>query len=131
MFIRKYRIEDYGALCDWWIGHGHSVIASQALPDTGAVCELPDGTLAAAAFLYLTNTSLAYLAWVVTNPEVRPARIVHAGVEGVITHLVELAYQLDYQTVISTSNSKGLSRILKKSGLKDAGKHDLFVKERS
>lgn len=130
MRIRAYVRSDYGQLVDFWVGHGHAVVVSQALPETGAVCVLPDGTIVAAAFLYLTNTSLAYLAWMVTNPDVRPKKLVHAGVTGVITHLVELAQQLDYQTVISTSNSRGLSRILKKSGMTDAGKHDLFVRER-
>jgi hypothetical protein len=128
MKVRAYTPADYGQLADWWVGRGHAVVVSQALPETGAVAELPDGTLVAAAFLYLTNTSLAYLAWVVTNPDVRPRKFAYVGVNSVITHLVELAQQLDYQTVISTSNSRGLSRILKKAGMVDAGKHDLFVR---
>ena len=126
MKVRAFEKEDYGTVCNWWIGHGHARIAYEALPKTGGVAVLSNGLPVAAAFLYLTNTSLSYLAWVVTDPTCAP-RTAHRGVTDVIAHLVELSYQLDFQTVISTSNSKGLSRILKKSGMNDAGKHDLLL----
>ena len=126
MHIRAFAKEDYATICDWWDGHGHARVAYEALPQTGALAIDSKDQPVAASFLYLTNTSLAYLAWTVSNPDIRP-RQVHSGITEVIAHLVELAYQLDFQTVVSTSNSRGLSRILKKSGMNDTGKHDLLL----
>ena len=68
MHVRRALKTDYQDLCNWWVGHGWSAIPEHILP-FGLIVE-KDGKKLAAGFLYIAgNAPVAYLEYIVSNPE--------------------------------------------------------------
>ena len=63
MALRRFQPEDYEEVSQWWRAHGWAPVPLQALPVTGLI--VPG---IAAGWLYKTDSSLAWLEWLVTNP---------------------------------------------------------------
>jgi hypothetical protein len=71
---RKYTDADYDVIAPWFVAHGWQQAPHRTiLPPTGFIIEGDDGKILAGAFLYLTNSPLAFLEWLVTNPELEIA----------------------------------------------------------
>lgn len=65
---RKYEPKDFDVISPWYVAHGWEAPPdSSILPSTGIVVEL-DGEPIGAGFLYLTNSPMALLEWLVTKP---------------------------------------------------------------
>lgn len=71
-----FKIEDYleathyDQVMTWFIGHKWQPLPKQALPEIGVVISSPDGKVGiCAGFLYRTDSAIAMLEWVVSNPE--------------------------------------------------------------
>jgi len=65
---RKFETKDYEVIAPWYVGHGWEQAPDLSiLPPTGIVIEL-DGELIGAGFIYLTNSPMALLEWLVTRP---------------------------------------------------------------
>jgi hypothetical protein len=67
MEIQLYTPKLYSTLEFWWAVHKWPAVPQEALPSTGLVVVGPNGPICA-GFLYSTDSSLAWLEWVVGNP---------------------------------------------------------------
>jgi hypothetical protein len=74
----------------------------------------------AMCWLYLSNSKLAYLAWPVTRPGLSP-RTSHQALGLIFVELIGLAHALGFKSIISTSESKGLTKLLKRHGMLATG----------
>jgi hypothetical protein len=61
--IRQYTEKDYDLLKSWWNAHNWKEVPSSSLPACGYIVNN-----VCAGFLYLTNSDMALLEWVVSDP---------------------------------------------------------------
>lgn len=64
MKVRKYNSTDYNTLCSWWEGYKHPIVPQKMLSNCGYII---DDKIA--CFLYKTNSSLAWLEFMIGNPK--------------------------------------------------------------
>lgn len=64
MNIRPYEIHDYMTLFDWWTAHKWTAPAIDMLPRVGLVVDD-----ICAGFLYQTDSKIAWLEFIVSNPK--------------------------------------------------------------
>jgi len=62
--IREYNDNDYITLCEWWVEHKWGVIPMNCLPKVGFVVNN-----ICAGFLYQTDSKIAWLEWIISNPQ--------------------------------------------------------------
>ena len=70
LIFRPLKEEDYDVICSWWKWWRWSVLPKTALPHDGkgGFMVEKNGKPIVSAFLYLTNSSIALLEWIVSNP---------------------------------------------------------------
>ena len=70
LIFRTLKEEDYETICAWWKWWRWPVLPKGALPDNGKCGFMieKNNKPIASAFLYLTNSSVALLEWIVSNP---------------------------------------------------------------
>lgn len=61
--IRPYKPEDYDLIKSWWNAHNWKEVPSSSLPSCGYIVNE-----VCVGFLYLTNSDMALLEWVVSDP---------------------------------------------------------------
>jgi hypothetical protein len=66
--IRNYSTSDYPLVCELWAAQAWPAPGPAALPKTGKIAYL-NGRIAAAAFLYRTDSTVGILEWVVADPK--------------------------------------------------------------
>ena len=69
--IRPIKMEDYAKLVEWWKSYDHvEVPESHMLPDggLGGFAVEKENRLMAAGFLYLTNSSIGYVDYLISDP---------------------------------------------------------------
>ena len=81
----------------------------------GGVMVEKEGVPIAAGFLYLTNSKVAWLEWIVSNPDYRESDRKEA-LELLINTLEEIARSQDYSIILSIGRNKGLIETHKKLG---------------
>lgn len=65
--IRRYSLFDYPLISSWYLGHGQGCPPAQALPRTGLIAE-KDGSPVACVFIYRTDSTIALVECLITNP---------------------------------------------------------------
>lgn len=66
---RFYKSDDYPMLKDWWAGHRDwTPVPEEMLPNLGVIVSTDDKDLCA-GFLYITNSKMCLMEWVVSNPK--------------------------------------------------------------
>lgn len=127
--LRKVTLQDAEEANVWRTAHNSTWVDPIALPQTGGVVEDADGKSLGMVWLYITNSKMFYLAWAVTRPGIAP-RLAHQALKHGCEGMITLARQLGAHYVISTSSSRGLSKLLVECGLeKQPLSHDLLVME--
>jgi len=74
-----------------------------------------DETPIVAGFLYLTNSKIAWIDWIISNPEYKE-RDRKQSIELLISSLEEVARQQDYEIIFSVTRSKHLIDVHKNLG---------------
>lgn len=70
MTTRLYTPQDYPTVAAWWDGHKQPPVPPSVLPVCGVIVE-EEALPIAAAWLYQDNSvGVAWLAWIVSNPDV-------------------------------------------------------------
>lgn len=64
MKTRAYKPSDYNELCKWWKSYNWAPPLEDALPSSGIIVEGK-----CAGFLYITNSKMGIMEWIVGNPE--------------------------------------------------------------
>jgi hypothetical protein len=107
--------KDYEVIKDFWPRHGWPMLPIGALTTMGLVAE-EDGVILAACWVYTaTNSSLAMMEWMVTNPDVSPLRSGRA-----VYHLADFASEeckaRGYAVLFTTCKNAGLERVYQHAG---------------
>jgi len=115
--VRALQEADWENMSSWWKWWRWPAVSKETLPLNGCggvmVCkgEIP----VAAGFLYLSNSKVAWLDWIVSNPQYRESDRKEA-LEMLIKALENVARQENYSIIISIARNKSLINIHKKLG---------------
>ena len=111
--MRPYHHNDYYTLVKWWDGwEWEEPVPEMALPPTGVIEE---GL--AAGFVYLTNSQVGWITWIVTNPQASTRDRIPA-IKDVVRELKKVA-ENNGVTILHSSlptHQMGLVRLLEDEG---------------
>jgi hypothetical protein len=115
--VRALEETDWETLSFWWKQWRWPEITKEMLPMTGCggLMVYNDDTPIAAGFLYLSNSKVAWLDWIISNPDYKESNRKDA-LELLIVSLEEVAKQQDYSIIISIARHKGLINTHRKLG---------------
>jgi hypothetical protein len=116
--------EHYAQIAPWWTGHNWPVIPMGFLPATGFI--VPG---VAVGFIYSTDSDVALMEWIVSNPKATPRDVVSA-LSAIIKSLKEAAKENGYTAIFSFIKNEGLKTLYQRNGFKvtDTGMtHVLFT----
>jgi hypothetical protein len=112
--VRPFVKDDYQTLDAWWQLHKWSSPPLQALPPNGIVVETVSQRICA-GFLYLTDSSIAWLEFVVANP-MCDKLLRDKALDTLIPSLLYRAKELGKTTVFSSSVHPRLMNRYEKHG---------------
>ena len=100
---------DYDTLVSWWEKENFTPIPKQKLPQngTGGLMVFKDDVEICTGFLYTTNSSIAWLEFIVANREYREKDRKDA-IQLLITSLCNIAKELGFDTVFSIGQHPSL-----------------------
>lgn len=113
--MRRYEPTDYPEIADWYAARGEIALPLECFPRTGLI--LPG---VAAGFLYATDSALALIDCVVTNPEASPMARGRA-VSGVLRALLDEAGKQGFRIVAGSTRYRGMRRSAERIGFKYTG----------
>jgi hypothetical protein len=115
--VRGLQESDWENLQSWWKWWRWPEVSKETLPlnGLGGLMVYKGDTLIASGFLYLSNSKVAWLDWVISNPNYKETDRKQA-IELLINSLEEVARQQDYSIIISITKSKPLIETHKKLG---------------
>jgi len=125
--FRLYKKSDFPMIRKWWIKHNHKIIKENLLSDTGVVVE-KNGEALAAGWAYLSNSKLAQIGWIVSNPDCKPKEKVIA-VYDVMECLEKMLKDQGYETIQMISDHSALTKMAISDGYIKIHQHDVVVKE--
>lgn len=104
--IRNYTDADYPMLVNWWKEQKWPVIPKASLSNLGYI-SYQNNLPTAAAFLYTTNSNLAWLEWMIANPQYDWETRQEAIYE-LIDHISEEAKKQGYSILFTSVSNKRL-----------------------
>jgi hypothetical protein len=107
--------KDYEVIKDFWPRHGWPMLPIGALTTMGMVAEEGDTILAACWIYTATNSSLAMMEWMVTNPDASPLQAAKA-VNFLAGFAIEETKRRGYSVLFTTCKNKGLERVYERAG---------------
>lgn len=119
---------DYFDAVEWWRAHEWPPVPKDALSQFGMLAF--EGELKiAAGWLYLTTSSMAWMEWLVTNPDA-PLKSRVIGIEYIVGRLINEAKELKASSIFVSLKSKGLIKLHKKYGFEvgDSGMTNMVYK---
>lgn len=60
--------EDYNIVKEWWEKHNWPVIPQSSLSTTGFIVKDENGEGVLVAWIYHTNSDIAWMEWIISNP---------------------------------------------------------------
>lgn len=115
--LRELKESDYEHMSSWWEWWRWPAVSKETLPmnGIGGLMVYKDDVLIAAGFLYLSNSKVAWLDWIVSNPQYRQSDRKDA-LEVLIMGLEDVARSQGYNTIISIARNKSLINIHERLG---------------
>lgn len=115
--VREIRESDWETLQQWWTKWKWPIMSKDLLPmnGCGGLMVYKEEQLIACGFLYLSNSKVAWLDWIVSNPEYRDKDRKEA-ISMLITNLELVAKQQGYNIIISIARNKSLIETHKNLG---------------
>lgn len=118
MTTRLYKPEDYATVAPWFEQHGSHPVPENVLPKCGVVVLDEEEKLLAAAWLYQDNSvGVAWLAWIVSNPD-QPLFHVQPALQRLLGACEAAARELGYGLLFTMTERPALGRWLLQSGFK-------------
>jgi len=102
-------------IAKWWAAHNWPVIPRHALPKHGAVIEGEDGEGICAGFIYRTDSAIAWVEFVVSNPKVT-LRKRRDALDDLVGCLKQMGKALGHNMFFVSLASRGLMKIYAKHG---------------
>jgi hypothetical protein len=115
--VRALQESDWDTLQSWWAQWNWPQMNKDLLPlnGTGGLIVCKEDTPIVAGFLYLTNSKVAWMEWIVSNKEYREDNRKDA-LELLILGLEEVALSVDKNIILSIGRNTGLIDMHKKLG---------------
>ena len=115
--VRNLVEEDYDIICKWWKWWRWPMMPKSALPDNGKFGFMVEknNIPIVSGFLYLSNSQMAMLEWVVSNPQYRDEDRKEA-IELLINTVEEACINMDFKHLITIGRNKHLIETHKKLG---------------
>ena len=114
--FRRLTHEDYDILIDWWKSWPDWVpLSRNLLPEngTGGIMVERDGIPIVAGFLYSTNSKIAWMEWIISNPKEKNKS---EAIVLLISSLEKWAKDGNFEVILSIGRSKSLIEKHKKLG---------------
>ena len=100
-----------------WVAHKWSPVPIDCLPQSGIIIEDKDtGEFLSSGFIYNTDSSIAWLEWVLSNPKAGLKKRTKS-LDILIKQLIKIAAQGKKTKIFSSTVSKGLLKLYEKHGL--------------
>lgn len=115
--VRALQEEDWDTLQSWWKLWKWPEMNKDLLPfnGCGGLMVYKDDVLITAGFLYLSNSKVAWLDWIISSPSYKE-KDRREALELLISSLEEVGKQQGYDIIISIARHKGLINTHKKLG---------------
>ena len=117
LMFRPLKKEDYKIICEWWEWWKWPVIPKDMLPDNGESGFLieKNNIPIVSGFLYITNSKVVLLEWIVSNPKYREDDREEA-IELLINSVEQLCRDMSTKYIFSIGRNKHLVETHKKLG---------------
>ena len=120
MDIRRLRYEDYDTIVEWWKFWRFPAPSAELLPslnetEFSGIIASEGGKDIAVGFLYLTNSGISWIEFVVTNPKTTNKER-HDGIISVLEYLSNEAKSNGYKYIFSSIKNENLINKYKESG---------------
>ena len=112
--VRKETVDFYDTMVRWWEGHGFPIVDISILPKETFVYYINHIPIYSCCF-YHTDSSLAWLAWQISNPSI-PYHMKSGGMEILFETMEEYAKQNGYKLMFTTSSTPSVVTSLKEQG---------------
>lgn len=110
MNVSKFTEEHYAEVCNWWKAHSWPLMPLSLLPKTGYIVRD-----VAAGFLYNTDSGIAWIEWIVSNPESDKA-IRNEALDLILGNLIDDAKKMNKTFIFTSSDNEKLINRYKKHG---------------
>lgn len=112
MRIEPFGPQDYATVSSWWEDRGWPVLPLRSLPRTGVVVWV-DGRRTAAGWVYRTDSDIAWLEYLVSDPHT-PFEKRDGAVDAAIRYLLAKSQDMGYRVIFTSSNNPRLIERLKR-----------------
>lgn len=114
LVFRRLTEEDYKIICDWWKWWWNTVVCKDFLPEYGVGGYMieKNNTPIACGFTYETNSKVAFLGWVVSNPKYKK-KDRRSIIKLLIKKIEETCKKLGYKHLFTVCSNKHLINIHK------------------
>ncbi len=113
--ITKYTPKDYPILCKWYAARKLATPSSDGLSTLGFIADNR-----VAGFLYLTNSNIALIDGLISNPDTS-AELRKESLVRLAGTLVDTAMTLGYTNIIAVTKSSSVKRICERLGFRNDG----------
>lgn len=126
--VRKLQESDFDLLLEWWDKWGWKAPEKDFLPDngTGGIIILDGDEPICAGFVYVTNSAVAWVDWIISSPVYRKKPNRKQAIELLINTLSNIAKNSGSKYSYALIKHKGLIDIYKNAGYIDG---DSYSKE--
>ena len=115
--VRALQESDWDTLQSWWKWWRWPEVTKETLPmnGVGGLMVYKNDIPVVVGFLYLTNSKIAWIDWIISNPEYKE-KDRKQSIELLIDSLEEVAKQQNYEIIFSVTRNKHLIDTHKKLG---------------
>jgi len=124
MNSRWITTEDYDTLVEWWKFWRFCPPTQEVLPDnglSGIVVTDDDDKPICAGFIYYTNSPIAWIEFIVSNPEVKDKKIRHESLVFLINELSGIAFLNNRKVIYSSLKNENLMNKYVECGFQKGG----------
>jgi hypothetical protein len=111
---KKITKSEYDIIAKWWPCHNWPVMPYDALPESGLII-YSESTPIVAAWLYKTDSSISWLEFMVSNPDV-DKKVRGEAIDLLINSLIELAQSSGFKIIFSSIRVPRLIKRMEECG---------------
>lgn len=112
--VRLIQPTDMSMIAGWWKAHGWEPLPPESLPKNGLLVVDEQGPLVA-AWLYRTDSAIAWLEWFVRNPDATRERM-QGAIEKLVDYACLLAQVNKFKLMFVAARNDSLLRKLESAG---------------
>lgn len=117
MDVIKFKEEHYPVLKEWWSQYGWEAPQLETLPKTGFIA-LSEGKPVVAGFLYKTDSSMAFMDWIIGDKNAS-ALSRGKGAHLVVSSIIQDARESGFQVLYTVTANQPLIESYKRQGLQE------------